>query len=306
MRKIKELLTNQTGNIMVLVAVAFTGLLGIAGLAIDGGIIYMEKAELEKVANAAALSGGQELITGEQNVRIIVDEVISKHEETSSLQSVDVTLTEPQKSVKVNLHKTVPLTFLNLFGIESVDIHADAKAGLGVMGRAVGAAPLGVDESLDLKYGETYPLKVGAGDSLTGNFGILALEGKGANDYEQTFRAGYQEELKLGDTILVQTGNIAGATREVVGEKVLSTCNENDRECARVILILVYSPVCGTLEPCTNYKEVKITGFAYFYITDPMDEKDTAITGKFIKRVGTGFESSSALENGAYTIKLLE
>ena len=37
MKKIKELLAKQNGNILVLVAVAFTGLLGIAGLAIDGG-----------------------------------------------------------------------------------------------------------------------------------------------------------------------------------------------------------------------------------------------------------------------------
>ena len=57
---------------------------------------------------------------------------------------------------------------------------------------------------------------------------------------------------------------------------------------------------------CTNYKEVKIKGFAYFYITDPMSDKDTAITGKFIKRVGRGFDGESALEKGAYTIKLVE
>ena len=159
---------------------------------------------------------------------------------------------------------------------------------------------------LELVYGENYQLKVGAGDSIQGNFGILALEGKGASSYERTFREGYNEELEIGDTVLVQTGNIAGPTRQVVGEKVQSSCGENDRDCSRVILILIYQPVCADPNSCTNYKEVKITGFAYFYITDPMSDKDTAITGKFIKRVGTGFEGQSALEKGAYTIKLIE
>ena len=129
--------------------------------------------------------------------------------------------------------------------LRSVDVHADAKAGIGVMGRAVGAAPLGVNENLELVYGESYQLKVGAGDSINGNFGILALEGKGADSYERTFRYGYNEELEIGETVLVQTGNIAGATRQVVGEKVLSSCGETDRDCSRVILILIYQPVCG-------------------------------------------------------------
>ena len=70
MKKIKDLLAKQNGDILVLVAAAFIGLLGIAGLAIDGGTIYMTKAELQKVANASALSGGQELLSNEQAVHI--------------------------------------------------------------------------------------------------------------------------------------------------------------------------------------------------------------------------------------------
>ena len=53
-------------------------------------------------------------------------------------------------------------------------------------------------------------------------------------------------------------------------------------------------------------KQVKITGFAYFYISEPMDSHDKTIKGVFLKRVGTGFQLDDASEKGAYTIRLVE
>ncbi|WP_241558934.1 pilus assembly protein TadG-related protein [Oceanobacillus halophilus] len=304
MKKLKRLFKREEGNVLILVSVAFMGLLAITGVVIDGGALYMTKAELQKTANAAVLSGAQELTgTHESAVTSIIDEVLLRHQEQNSLESVSVMM---NNRVKVELKKTVPLAFSKVLGFNTVDVRADATAKIGVMGRAIGAAPLGINETLDLKYGESYPLKVSSGNSENGNFGILALEGKGAKNYEQTFREGYSEELKIGDKVLVQTGNIAGATRDVVKEKVSSSCDISDRNCPRIITVLVYKPVCSDPISCTNYKEVQITGFAYFYITDPMSEKDTAITGKFIKRVGTGYVSDMASDRGAYSIQLTE
>ncbi|WP_156290349.1 Tad domain-containing protein [Oceanobacillus salinisoli] len=300
----KRLLKKEEGSVLFLGSLAFSALLAITGVVIDGGILYMTKADLQKTANAAALSGAQELTASQESaVTSIVDEILLRHQEKQSLESVEVILYD---RVKVELKKTVPLAFSKLFGIDTVDIHANATAKIGVMGRATGAAPLGVDENLNLVYGEMYQLKVSSGDSTSGNFGILALEGKGAKTYEQTFREGYSEELKVGDTVAVQTGNIAGSTREVVKEKVSSACDIDDRECPRIIMVLVYKPVCADPDSCTNYQQVEITGFAYFYITEPMSDKDTAITGKFIKRTGTGYVDGNAKDRGAYSIQLTE
>ena len=67
------------------------------------------------------------------------------------------------------------------------------------------------------------------------------------------------------------------------------------------MLIPVYKPY--------NYSggqldRVEITGFAYFYLTDSMNNKDE-INGTFIRRAGPGESDSDApLDRGAYTIKL--
>ncbi|GGM30629.1 hypothetical protein GCM10011351_15950 [Paraliobacillus quinghaiensis] len=305
MKKIKQLFTKQNGSVLVLVAFAFTGILGMTGLAIDGGIVYMNKAELQKIANAAVLSGAQELTSDGGNVKIIAQEVIAQHDEADTLQSTDVIQTEIEQSVRVSLKKTVPHSFLKLFGVQSADVHAEAKAGLGVMGSAIGAAPLGIDESLELVYGEEYPLKVGSGDSDTGNFGILALIGSGTNNYEDALENGYQEELKVGDVIYTESGNKIGNTPTIINNKAANSCTISDRDCERILLVPVYKPY---IDDGGKIKQVKITGFAYFYVLEFVSDGlgKGSIKGKFIKRTGTGFTTAGAVDKGAYSIKLME
>ncbi|MFZ3577018.1 pilus assembly protein TadG-related protein [Virgibacillus sp. DJP39] len=301
MKIIRELLRKQDGNVLILVSLAFAGLLAITGLVMDGSRLYMTKADLQKVANAAALSGAQELTSNDEAiVRSIVDEVLVKHNEIAALDTVNVLLND---RVKVNLQRDVPLAFSKLFGIETVNIKADATASLGVMGRATGAVPLGVDESFVLEFGEEYPLKVGSGDSEYGNFGILALAGPGAKTYEETFRDGYSEELQVGDIVNTESGNVSGKTRDVVQTRVNSCNDMYARDCDRVILALIYKPYANELN---KVKQVQITGFAYFYIKEPMSATDTSITGIFMKRTGKGFADPNAVNRGAYSIKLTE
>ena len=162
-------------------------------------------------------------------------------------------------------------------------------------------------KKIPLEFYKEYKLKVDSSDVQYGNFGILALGGPGAKTYEDNLRNGYQEEIKVGDILETQTGNIAGKTRSVVSELV-NGCTENprdvnERDCSRVILIPVYSEHNHNVN---QLKEIEVKGFAYFYITDPMDSKDTAITGMFIKRAGTGFEDENAINKGAFSIRLTE
>lgn len=300
----KRGLAEETGSTIILAALAMLVLLVMTGLAIDGGMVYMTKSELQKTANASVLSGAQELTAYEAKVEEVTREVVAAHQDGSSIQSLSI---EMEKRVAVDLVKTVDLAFSKLLGMETVKVHAHSAAELRTMGRAVGAAPLGIDDSIALEYNREYQLKVDSGDVQFGNFGILALGGTGARTYEENLRKGYQNELSVGDIIPTQTGNIAGKTREVIREKV-NGCPEfprdlNKRDCSRIILVPVYTPYN---HDGNQMKEVKITGFAYFYITDPMDSKDTSIKGLFIERAGTGYEENAGVNKGAYSIRITE
>ncbi|WZL72721.1 Tad domain-containing protein [Clostridiaceae bacterium 35-E11] len=304
LKMVKNIFHEEKGNVLVLVSLIITLLLGMTGLVIDGGALYTVKSHLEKSARAAVLSGAQELTAETVVVASIVKDVLTAHHAQDHLVSLNIEL---GKYAKIHLKQEVPLTFMNLFGFHSAPVEVTATAQILQMGRANGAAPLGIDESIPLEYYKEYQLKVDQTEVSHGNFGVLALGGPGSQTYEDNLRNGYQGEIKLGDIIETQTGNIAGKTRTVINERI-SACpysagDMNHRDCPRILLVPIYQPYFYTTN---QLKEIKIKGFAYFYIMEPMSNNDTSITGMFIKKVGTGFTDATALNRGAYSIKLTE
>jgi hypothetical protein len=300
---------NEKGNVVFIVAISFIGLLGMVGLAIDGGLLYMTKSHLHKTANAVVVSGAQELTNKKERVITVVDDVLKAHGEETSLKNIEVVM---ENKLSVDLEKAIKLNFVGIFGIEEVKVKAHASAELRPIGRAKGAAPLGIDERYIPEYStieSQHPikLKVDSSDNMSGSFGILALGGPGARTYEENLRTGYQQDLKVGDVVNTQTGNVAGPTRTAVQERV-NNCPETtesifSRNCSRVILILVYK----RLQPDNQKLEsVQITGFAYFYISQPMSGTDDSISGYFIKRAGKGFEEAGSVSRGAYKIRITE
>ncbi|WP_043933101.1 TadE/TadG family type IV pilus assembly protein [Bacillus sp. EB01] len=301
MRKFRR---DEKGSAIVLVALSMVALLCITGLAIDGSMLYMTKSKLQKVANAAALSGAQELTNTEEKVTKVVNNILTSHKEPDSLEGLAIL---EKKKVQVNLSKRMPLSFAGLLGFQAVDVKAAAAASIAPMGRAVGAAPLGIDERVPLEYYKEYKLKTDETGVSSGNFGILALGGPGARTYEENLQYGYRDEIKVGAILNTETGNIAGKTISVVNELVKGCTylpeDVSERNCSRIILIPVYKEYDKT---SNQLKAVQVTGFAYFYITQPMSSNDTSITGMFIKRAGTGFSEVGSLDKGAYIIRLTE
>lgn len=303
-RRLKAAIREQAGSAFVLMSLSMIGLLAMTGIVVDMGTLYVTKTELQKAANAAVLSGAQELTYEESAVRDVVNTILQEHDKTDSLAGLEIKMEE---RVDIILERSVKLQFSGLIGRNQSVVKVHAAAELRSMGKASGAAPLGIDESIELIHYQPYRLKVDEQDVDTGNFGILALGGAGANTYEDNLKNGYSEDIKIGDILPTQTGNIAGKTREGVQERI-NSCpypveETHHRDCPRVILIPVYQPY---EHDQNQLQQVKVTGFAYFYITDPMDQHDKTVNGMFIKRAGTGTASDGALDKGAYVIRLTE
>jgi hypothetical protein len=297
---------DEKGNVLLLFSLFFLIFIGIAGLVVDAGILYKTKGELRKTANAAVLSGAQELTNSDSAITTVVQDILKADSEEGSFKEL---LIKPngENKLKITLEKDVALHFMKLFNMNSVTVNASASAIITPLTIAAGAVPLGIDKNTPLEYLKEYKLKVDAGDSTYGNFGVLALSGVGANLYEQDLMYGYESELEIGDIIPTQTGNIEGKTRNGVNYRVNSSPYTVDdyshRDDPRVILILIYEPY----EIATNQlKSVRICGFAYFYLKAPMSNSDSSITGYFIQRVGVGTGDVNGQDNGAYAIRLVE
>jgi hypothetical protein len=301
-----ELLHSEDGIGAVWFALSFVVIMIMAGIAIDGSRLHLAKAELRKAADAAVLSGAQELEISDESVTNLVNQILAAHNEQGSLKELNIRPLN-QRKVSVTLEKEVPLYFMKIFSFSSAPVSVRSTAAANPIIVTSGAVPLGIPEDTVLDFKQEYELKVGAGDSVAGNFGILALSGVGAKPYETALKDGYDGDLYAGQIIDTETGNVAGKTREGVNYRIESSPYDDGdithRVDPRILKVLVYEPYKII---SNQLKSVRIVGFAYFYLEKPMSQTDTTIIGYFIKKVGDGVGDENAKDLGAYAIKLVE
>lgn len=319
LEKLKHGIVRQDGNVTVLFAFVLTALLAMTSVVVEGGMLYATKMHLQKVANATVLSGAQELTNTESNVRSVAGTVLSDHGEAASVESLSVAMKD---RTTVVLKKDVQLRLAKALGMDKVPVRVKATAKIEPMGAADGAVPVGIPESMVLTYGQETRLKVDETLVTNGYFGILALgdtAAGGANTYETNLEYGYKNLLSVGDLVDTKTGNVAGDTQKAVQARLNrdpypagDTSHSDD---PRILLVPVYIACpqnANSIDECRNYqlsgqmKRIAITGFAYFYLTQPFDSSTKEVIGTFIERTGNGFVKPGADNRGAYAIKLTE
>jgi len=172
-----KLFRSEKGNVTILVTVVMFALMGIMALVIDMGVVYAEKVELANAIDAALLAGGQELPEDKVSARAIMEEYLV--ENGVALEDVTITIAADGLSANIVGVKAVPHHFAKVIGFNESDVTEQGKLILGTASSAKGGIrPFGV-EKYDFQYGDEVVLKSGAGDGYNGNYGALALGGRG-------------------------------------------------------------------------------------------------------------------------------
>lgn len=126
----------QAGQAIVWVAVMLPLFLSIIGLAIDGGMVFNARRELQNVADASARAGANQIdlrVYDASNGRTMVldrDAAAQVATEYIALQGlpVDASISTGTQRVAVRVQRDVPTSFLQLFGLTHVRIGATASA----------------------------------------------------------------------------------------------------------------------------------------------------------------------------------
>jgi Flp pilus assembly protein TadG len=124
------------GQAIVWAAVMLPLLLSVVGLAIDGGIVFAARRDLQDVADAAARAGAIQVdvraVRESGGETIVLDAAVARQvasEYVASQGSGSVaTITADQRRVVVRLDREVPTGFLRLVGLKKVAISAVAPA----------------------------------------------------------------------------------------------------------------------------------------------------------------------------------
>ncbi|RDV84064.1 pilus assembly protein TadG-related protein [Ammonifex thiophilus] len=294
---------NERGTVVVLVAAALTFLLGLAALVVDGGGLLLARERLANAVDAAALAGVQ-FLPGDPSgaVQTALD--------YARLNGADPTRVaaevEPDgRTLTVRASQPVPFFLARVLGLEKGEVKARAKARVGAPEAVFGVVPLGIPDQ-PLVFGRLYVLKVGGGAGQQGNFGALALGGRGAKVYESNLAQGYQGWLKIGDVVETEPGNMSGPTVCGIEARIRGhescTWNRHDPGCPRLVIVPVYRPTA-----LAGRDEVEIVGFAAFFIEKVAGRgNECCVTGYFLEHLTQAGRGMNGRDYGLRTAKLIE
>jgi Flp pilus assembly protein TadG len=130
---VRRLHNDQSGQIIVLVAILMIGLVAVVGLVTDGGLVFSQRRDLQNVADAAALAGAMQIDQDayRESGAVVLDQRAARQAAEEYL-SAEANLTysvlvQPAR-VEVSVSRQASTGFLKVIGIDSFEISANASA----------------------------------------------------------------------------------------------------------------------------------------------------------------------------------
>jgi len=136
----------ETGAVLVQMALMLVVLLLFVGLAIDGGNIYFERRHMQNAADAGALAGARAICYGGDPVAAATDYAVTRNGADTALVEVVDNQVRVVASCTRDTHFMGLADLLGLVGIHVFDVSAEAKAACGETTRLCGAFPVAFDE----------------------------------------------------------------------------------------------------------------------------------------------------------------
>ncbi|MFS1511942.1 Tad domain-containing protein [Chengkuizengella sp. SCS-71B] len=311
MKKLKQFINEQKGSSMVMMSISMAVLIAFVGLVVDFGKVYVVKADLKKTANAAVLSGAQELMNDQANVSEVVNKILDEHGQQDKLAKTEINM---ENNVIVELSEEVPLTFSKIFGFENIEVPVRAKAEL--IKEVKYVTPLGVDDPndppgpVDTDYNTEYTI-FSYLQSCNQNelyFRTLDLTGEGSvNDLENGVD---KNEINNLGVKIYHKGEVAKILKAKIGEIIYIPKISGSGE----ILGYDYFKITNVLKlnghdfkswDFNNFKlNFKIIG--YFIPPEDVGNGEEGDGNEISKNEGTEKEGNEEVSEIVYKIRLAE
>lgn len=294
---------NEEGSALVVVALMMVVLCGFAALAIDVGTLFYEKQTAQAAADAGALAGAAQLVTGATAAQAMAQQIAVQNDPGVTYM---VAINAQNTAVTVTGRQVQAVWFAKVLGQTQATLTVSSTAAVGPLSSMVGVVPIGVPNQT-FTYGQEMALTQGAGNGQQGNYGYLDL-GNGAHDLGYYIQNGYDQPMSIGDQPYTKTGVNAGPVRDAINYRMTAsadpTCNSFQTvhsDCPR----MVYMPVIDSFD-VNGHQQVTVVGFAAFFL-DGFDDGSVSghqqIMGRFVQMVHPGTIGSSGAY-GTYGVKL--
>jgi Flp pilus assembly protein TadG len=323
--------SDERGIALLYVAIFLLVSLWFVSLAIDVGKLTAARTELQAAADAAALAGASaiDMNTLELNktlsktraAEIAASNSAYENVKTSIVIDPDADVTFPGvRKVTVSVYRDsthgtpVMLHFAQTLGLRWMGVRAKATAEVAPLSTLCGAiAPFAPEEpdtgGFSKACGTSYTLKLGAGNSTSGNFQLLdypdsclapGVTGGGGAAIRYYIVNGFKCCLEIGSLVEVNTepGNVVGPVRQGLQARWDADTDTRPDICyqdyrgngSRVFLC----PIIANFA-VNGKKEVQILKFAAFFLLERPGGNlvSGGVKGQFIDYVSVGTADSS-------------
>jgi len=242
---------SEQGQIVVLLGLLITVLMGFTAVAVDVGSMASDKSGLQNAADAMALAAAADLPNASAATSAAHTWATKNGVDPNEIESIQIQQQSlpnvPNPRVMVSLKRQHDFAFAKALGINSTDIEATASAIKTSFGGGDGIVPWTVTEAqmLGVNPGAPAILKYDAKDGENGNFGPISIDGTGAKTYEETITDGCQSTICSEAAVAAETcltnapecdgaqcstepGNMIGPTADGVDYRINNTdsaCN---------------------------------------------------------------------------------
>jgi Flp pilus assembly protein TadG len=126
---VRKFIEDARGAVAVLVALAAVPLIGTIGIGVDSARGYVAQSRLSAAVDAAALAGGNSFFasTRDDDIRMIFHANFPDGYLDASVSGPTITPDDANQKITVAASATVPVTFMRLFGHETVTVSASAE-----------------------------------------------------------------------------------------------------------------------------------------------------------------------------------
>ncbi len=232
---------NQTerGQALILFVLSLAVLLGFVAMSVDVGLILHERRQLQNAADAAALAGAVEL----PESQTLAGSEAQTWAENNGIDlgagdRISITVDPVANAIEVEVNREASFIFGRVLGLTTVDVHASAAAQIGAPASLSGIMPFAVlENAIDYSVSPS-TIKYDANNPTTGNFAPLRVDGSGSSIFEETVingstnaLCGLSQPTCTDPTVVTQTGNLVGGTRDGIKYRIKNTstsCDEFD------------------------------------------------------------------------------
>ena len=310
---------NDRGQAAVITVLFMATLLGAVAMVLDVGSWFREQRDTQSDADAAALASAQALPTDLGQANALAVQYLNKNDAGAGREISFSSTNVANDTVTVKVNRDAPGIFSKLFGINSVNVHATAKARAGGLQSAKWVAPIAVnilhpDLNCGSSNGKPVPCfgkatqldldnlhQPGSG-TAAGAFSLINLEATntgniGASTIGDWIVTGYDQYMELGDY------NVAPSTLwndSHVKNAMADRLSEDP-----VLLFPIYDRITGS----GSGAEYHVVGWVAFHVSAYDANGSTGkVSGAFEKVIWEGIQSQSGnnLNYGTTTLELVE